>query len=371
MTHTRREKTARLMVAASERDADMLYATRFMAPDAFIWWEWKGITKIAINRLEIDRARKEARVDEVLPIESFPTKDVAKIIHQIALKEKFKRIEVPRHFPHGLAVQLEQLGIQVVAKKESLFFHSREIKTADEVKAITRAQRMAEAGLFRAIEVLRESSIAKNKKLIWQGRPLTSERLRGEIESTIVKLGGLPSGTIVAGGVQACDPHERGHGPLKAHESIIIDIFPRETRSGYFGDLTRTVVRGRASEALRELFHLVKEAQSLALNKMKPGVDGKTIHEEIEELFKKRGYPTELRQGRWVGFFHGTGHSLGLEIHESPRFSAAHFRPGHIMTVEPGLYYPEIGGVRIEDVVQITNEGVRNLTRAAKTLEIV
>ena len=186
----------------------------------------------------------------------------------------------------------------------------------------------------------------------------------------ISRAGGLPANTIVAGGDQACDPHERGSGPLKADSLIILDVFPRDAKSGYYGDLTRTVLRGRASEDQRRLWETVREGQALALKKMKPGVDGLSVHNEIKQLFTERGYPTEVRNGRHVGFFHGTGHGLGLEIHEVPRFQKTVFKQGQVLTVEPGLYYPGIGGVRLEDVVVLTRTGIRMLSKIEKRLEI-
>jgi Xaa-Pro aminopeptidase len=194
--------------------------------------------------------------------------------------------------------------------------------------------------------------------------------LRAEIDSAILRAGGLPANTIVAGGDQACDPHERGFGPLKANSLIILDIFPRAAKSGYFGDMTRTVVRGRANEAQRKLWQTVREGQELALRKMKPGVDGLDLHNEVKRYFTDRGFPTEVRDGRQVGFFHGTGHGLGLEIHEFPRFQKTVFKPGQVLTVEPGLYYPGVGGARIEDVAVVTKSGNRLLSRFEKRLEI-
>jgi Xaa-Pro aminopeptidase len=206
--------------------------------------------------------------------------------------------------------------------------------------------------------------------LEWNGKTLTSEIVRAEIDSAILRAGGTPAGTIVAGGDQACDPHERGFGPLRANELIILDVFPRDAKTGFYGDLTRTVVRGRASDAQRKLWETVRDGQALALKKMKPGVDGRKLHEEIKRLFAERGFPTEVRNGRNVGFFHGTGHGLGLEIHEYPRFQKTVFKKGLTITVEPGLYYTGLGGVRIEDVVVLTDNGVRVLSKFEKWLEL-
>src|SRR2546423_5144955 len=233
-----------------------------------------------------------------------------------------------------------------------------------------RALQITEAGMARAMEVLKASKPGAGKKLIWSGKTLTSEILRAEIDSAILRAGGLPTSTIVAGGDQACDPHDRGSGPLYANSLIILDVFPRDAKSGYFGDLTRTVLRGRASDAQRKLWDTVKKGQAMALRKIKAGIDGAVIHKEIQKFFTDEGYPTEMRKGRRVGFFHGTGHGLGLEIHEHPRLQKVTLKDRQVLTVEPGLYYPGLGGVRLEDVVLVTKTGCKILSRFPKQLEI-
>jgi Xaa-Pro aminopeptidase len=152
-----------------------------------------------------------------------------------------------------------------------------------------------------------------------------------------------------------------------------LDIFPRSQKTGYFGDITRTVVRGRASEAVRKLYQTVFQGQNLAFKAIRPGVRTAEVHRAVQEFFEQAGYKTGKRKGRMQGFFHGTGHGLGLEIHEAPRVgsnSAGMLMAGQVVTVEPGLYYPEIGGVRLEDVALVTKHRPRNLTRFEKVLEI-
>jgi Xaa-Pro aminopeptidase len=160
---------------------------------------------------------------------------------------------------------------------------------------------------------------------------------------------------------------------LRANEPIILDIFPRSQKTGYFGDITRTVVRGQAGEAVRKLYDTVFHGQKIALQKISAGISTSEIHQCVQQFFVQRGYATGKRNGRMEGFFHGTGHGLGLEIHESPRMGATSpgaLRAGQVVTVEPGLYYPGIGGVRLEDVVLVTPDGAKNLTRFEKVLEI-
>ncbi len=360
----------RLMCAASGHDADLLYATNFYADDPFVWWEARGKTHIALSPLEIDRARPIAQA-QVHAIGEFSEKDsaAAAVIPGIAAKYKIKSFVVPEQFPAGLLETLREKGLKITVSHEP-FFPQRVRKTEDEVRKLASALRVAETGLRRGIDVLRASQPDKRGFLKWSGVPLTSERLRAEMDSAVLHAGGSPANTIVAGGLQGCDPHERGHGPLRANEAIVLDIFPRHAGNHYFGDLTRTVVRGRASEALRKQYATVQKGKRWVMKQMRVGADGPALQKELIERFKAEGYPTEQRDGRWVGMFHGVGHGLGLDLHESPRFAAGKLFAGLSITVEPGLYYPGVGGVRIEDVVIVGKTGVRNLTKFEEELEI-
>ena len=369
-----KSSTPRLIVAVSETDPDLLYATRFFAPDAFVFLEKAGRRLILLNDLEINRGRAQARVDEVLSYSEVSARagkeaTFAATLARFLKEQRVRKARVPATFPLGLATELAKAGI-APEPVSGLFFPDRELKSAGEMRQLRRALAITEAGLARAMEVLGASKIGAGNRLQWGGGTLTSERLRAEIDSAILRAGGLPANTIVAGGEQGCDPHEGGHGPLKAHTLLIMDIFPRDAHTGYYGDMTRTVVRGRASDAQRRLWETVLEGQQRVLKAMKPGRDGKEIHDSLTAFFAERGYPTEQREGRPTGFFHGTGHGLGLEIHEEPRFGRTRFKPGQVITVEPGLYYPGLGGVRIEDVVTVTQTGIRLLSRFEKRLEV-
>jgi Xaa-Pro aminopeptidase len=375
---TNSKNETRLIVAASDHDPDMLYATRFFVPDPFIFLQQDGKRTIVLSDLEIDRARKQAKADEIVSFSKIEREvqgtqkkapPFEKVMAHFLRRRGVRSAVVPSNFPLGYAGVLAIQKIRVRATN-GLFWPDRETKSEDELRQMRRALAITEKGLARAMEVLAASKTGPGKKLNWSGRTLTSEILRAEIDSAILRAGGLPANTIVAGGDQACDPHERGFGPLKADSLIILDIFPRDATSGYYGDMTRTVVRGRASDEQRRLWEAVREGQALALKRMKPGVDGLKVHTEVQQLFSTRGFRTEVRDGRQVGFFHGTGHGLGLEIHEFPRFQKTVFKPGQVLTVEPGLYYPGIGGARLEDVVVVTKTGIRMLSRFEKRLEI-
>jgi Xaa-Pro aminopeptidase len=370
-----------LMVADSERDADMLYAVGLFVPDPFIFLRSRGRSCLVMSDLEIDRARKQAphcrvlslsRYQQGLRIAGVKQPGMADFVAALLRERDIRRVVVPQAFPCGLAAELQRRRIRVVPRPGT-FFSEREHKSAVEVKKISAALLMAEIGMAEGVEVLRRAKIGKGRRLIHHDVPLTSEKLRAVIDTAILQAGGLASHTIVAGGGQACEPHEAGYGPLRAHEPIILDIFPRSQTTGYFGDITRTVVRGRASEAIRKLYDTVFQGQKLAFQQMRPGVPTRQVHRAVQEFFDRAGYRTGRRHGRMQGFFHGTGHGLGLEIHESPRVgstSSGKLEPGHVVTVEPGLYYPDLGGVRLEDVALVTKTRPRNLTRFEKVLEI-
>ncbi|MEM9444693.1 MAG: Xaa-Pro peptidase family protein [Verrucomicrobiota bacterium] len=376
----KRPSSSRLIIGPSETTADLLYATRFFVPDEMAWFTKGDKTFAILSPLEIDRAKRTAKIDHILSLSELE-EETASLSHSkqkpsylaciiFALKkQKIRSVTVPSYFPIGYAQAFTDSGIKIKIESDS-FFPEREIKSASEIRWITQAQRHAEAGMNKAIEILKASQIDPHKYLNWQNQRLTSEILRGEIDATIIKRGGLPAHTIVACGRQACDPHEKGSGPLKANKTIIIDIFPRDQKTGYFGDLTRTFVKGKLEPKISELYHTVLKGQKLALDKMKAGINGAELHQEILSYFKNKGYPTEQRNGRWVGFFHGTGHSLGLEVHEPPRFAHGKFKTNQVLTVEPGLYYPHLGGVRIEDLVVVKSNGIKNLTEIPKFLHI-
>jgi len=370
-----------LMFGDTQSDANMLYAVGMFVPDPFIFIQADGVSHIVMNDLEIDRARKQAKHCHVFSLKNYQDRlrrkkggpvGFAPVIKAVIADLKIKRLLVPSDFPHGLAKELRNLKIKVKIKEGS-FFPEREIKTSDEVKKISAALMMAEVGLAEGIQVLKSSKIGRNRSLLYRNNPLTSEKLRAIIDIAILQAGGLASHTIVAGGLQGCDPHERGHGPLQAHEPIILDVFPRSQKTGYFGDITRTVVRGRASEAVRRLYATVSSGQEIAFRELKDKSSAVSPHQAVEAFFAKAGYKSGKRNGRMEGFFHGTGHGLGLELHEGPRLSSSSvdtLRAGQVVTVEPGLYYAGTGGVRLEDVALVTAGKARNLTKFEKVLEI-
>jgi Xaa-Pro aminopeptidase len=375
---TRARPTCRLLFAASETDADMLYPTGFFAPDPFLFVQ-KGRRKILVmSDLEMGRAKKQASVDKVMswtkiaaPLEkNGRTPSTADVIARTLEILGLKRVDVPSSFPLGLAMELDERGIRLDLVQDP-FWPDREIKRPDEVRALEASLRAAEAGLEAGIAALKSCRISGGW-LKRDGRRFTAEDLRSAINGRVMAEGCVPTHTICAPGDQSVDPHEEGHGPIRAHEPVIMDIFPRSEKTGYFGDLTRTVVRGKASFALHELYAVVHEGVRHGHKRVREGVQAMDVHHEIQTLFARQGYKTGVRKGRMQGFFHGTGHGVGLQIHEAPSVGRRPcvLQAGHVLTIEPGLYYLGLGGVRIEDMALIRKRDSRCLTRVPKQLEI-
>lgn len=368
-----------LLVAASEGDANMLYAVGFFVPDPFIFFQHREKKFAVLSDLEIDRAKKQAHVHRVLSLSLYQRKlrqlgkptAMIDVLDLIFRERGIRSLIVPANFSALLSDQLRAKGFSVQIRRDP-FWPERETKNRVEVAQITESLRIARLGLEAGIRMLKRTRTKRDGYLYVNGTRLTSEILKTAVNTTIMAQGWLPSHTIISSGNQCVDPHHEGSGPIRANSSIIFDIFPRSQYNGYFGDLSRTVVRGRASDKLKEIYATVQAGQQIGYEQIRHGVNGKEVHQNILALFESRGFHTGRINGRMQGFFHGTGHGLGLDIHEPPRIAPvdAILRVGHVVTVEPGLYYLGIGGVRLEDVVVVTAKGNRNLTDCPQFLEI-
>jgi Xaa-Pro aminopeptidase len=381
-----------LVIAAPEHDATAYHLSGFLAPDPVIYLRVGGESGkgyLAVSSMEYGRAKRDARADEVL---SFDELDVMNLVRELKsggralatatarLLERLGAANSPVAVPPSLGIvyadELRARGL-TVTPDAGLFAGLRRQKTEEEISHVERTQRAVEEACAHAVGILKQSEVAEDGTLAYGGEALTSERLRSEIDIDLLRRGCAAEGTITASGAQAADPHERGHGSLKAGESIILDIFPADKSSRYYADMTRTFVKGEPDAELQMMYDAVLESQEAALAMMGPGVNGRDVHKKVSDILHKAGYETLLHDQKpgeplQRGFIHGTGHGVGLEIHEAPRVSTAdeELVPGDVVTIEPGLYYPELGGVRIEDLVVVTEDGCRNLTRFPKEFRI-
>ena len=366
--------TPPLLFAASETNPDALYFGRVSVPDPFVALEVRGKKIAVVSALEFGRVKKTSAFDVVLPLERYAQRarelwpqrkpGPAEVIFLVAKDHRQTRYTVPEDFPSGVYEKLYELGLDLTVADGALF-PAREIKSPAEAAAIREGNRCSARGFAVAERILRASR-PRGRVLVHRGETLTSEKLKFAIEVACLEAGAVSASTIVAGGDQACDPHERGSGPLRPNELIIIDIFPRVSRSGFHGDMTRTFLRGRANDAQKNLVAAVRAAQLAALKSIRAGAHGRAIHGKVVDEFARRGFETKHGPAGSVGFFHGTGHGLGLAVHEPPRMSGTVdciLKKNSVVTVEPGLYYPGLGCCRIEDVVQVTSATPRMLSR--------
>jgi len=296
------------------------------------------------------------------------------------LLEKLGTASSPVAVPPSLGVlyadELRARGL-VVTPDTKLFASLRRAKTEEEISYIEKTQRAVESACAHAVGILKEARVGEDGSLLYGGEALTSERLRSEIDIELLRRGYAADGTITASGAQAADPHERGHGPLRTGQSIILDIFPVDKASRYYADMTRTFVKGEPSPELQRMYDAVFEGQEAALSMIRAGVNGRDVHKKVSDILHQAGYKTLVHDQKpgeplQEGFIHGTGHGVGLEIHEAPRVSIANEEliPGDVVTVEPGLYDPEVGSVRIEDLVVVTEDGCHNLTNFPKEFRL-
>jgi Xaa-Pro aminopeptidase len=374
-----------LLMGTPSKNSDLLWFTGFNASDPFPAFSAHGKKIGLIPLLEVGRAEKESHLDEILNLSEIikdlrktnPHAGVADAIVLAALNEGIDAFRVPADFPVGLYNHLQSLGLKLVLASDedaTPLFRNRSIKTKKEINGIKKGNIAACAGFIRVEQVLKESIITSQKKLQWKGKNLTAEILKDEIQVAVTRAGGLLDiGLICAPGDQAIDCHSSGTGPIDANQLIVVDIFPRDRESFNYGDMTRTYLKGKASPKQRDLVETVLEAQRRALKSIKAKRTGAQIHQGVVDFFNKKGYKTKKTKTGYEGFFHGTGHGLGFDIHEEPSLSSRHTKPllvGECVTVEPGLYYSGLGGCRIEDCVLITKSGCEMLSKHPYDWEI-
>lgn len=362
------------LLDAASTNSDQLYLSGFDAPDPFTTLYTPDGIHLLVSGLEYGRAKKESRASTVArgsdydaraKVEEYgPAEAGHRMVAEFLADHGVESVAVPNRFPVGVADGIREQGVTVAPETDDVVTRIRATKTDEEIEHVREAQRANEASM-RAAEDLIAAATVEDGLLHHEGEKLTSERVKEEIEVTLLRHGCALDETIVACGESAADPHDRGSGPLEADEPIIIDIFPRNKATKYCADMTRTFVKGEPSEEIRRQYDLTREALSAALDATEPGATGEDVHNAVCDVYEEAGYPT-LRSDETTetGFIHSTGHGVGLDVHELPRLSTSggELEPGHVITIEPGLYNPAHGGVRIEDFVVVTEDGYENLT---------
>ncbi|MCE9643153.1 MAG: M24 family metallopeptidase [Candidatus Andersenbacteria bacterium] len=356
-------KTAFVLVDA--KGPEILHRTGITAPDSFIYLAVDGEkSKVFFDAREYDvQSQKIQRTGndiQVERLEPYMQKTFSETLVNILKHFSITEAKISPNMPYALASALKDAGIALVVHD---YESERDKKTEQEITDMIEAQRVNESAFALVYDILSQSIIDKGF-IVFGGKVLTSEYVKHRLRTHLLEQGyDCPDGIIVASGEQTARPHDEGSGPLLPNEAIIIDIFPRSEKTGFYADMTRTFVKGTPSKELAELFTAVQEVQKEIADSVAVGEVCSTVHARTVDAFKKRGYPTSPEKG----FMHGTGHSLGLSVHEGPRINAicdVAIESGMALTVEPGLYCPGVGGVRIEDVVVFHLDGTKeNITQ--------
>lgn len=356
-----------LIVGSPAIYPDMRYAAGFFSSDPVIFLKTGKKKYLVVSPLDFGHVRRIAGKLKVLSLSDFPVAKKSKSpgcdrIACLLKKMNAGAVAVPAYFPVGLADKLGKKGIKISICDDAVF-PEREIKTQKEINFISQAQRAACRAMDAAIALIAGADVARNRSLKIGRKPLTSADIRKTIDNRARDFGCVCRGTIVACGKQAFNPHETGWGTLRADEPIVIDIFPQHIASGYWGDLTRTVARGNPAPEIRKMYSAVLAAHHLAVTKVRAGVPAEKIHNTAVELFGEKGFKTGNNSGFYEGFIHGIGHGVGLEIHENPRVASGgkKLQTGNVITIEPGLYYRDKAGIRIEDTILVTRDSGRIL----------
>jgi Xaa-Pro aminopeptidase len=368
-----------VIVADTIRSPELRHEVPLTVPDAFIYLEQNGTKHVVAPSMELVRLPEVAPELVGHPFEEYGIDELfreGKTLEQAQLEVLLRacralgveRAVVPAEFPVREADHLRANGIELTPDK-TFFDGRRRSKNDAELAGIRRAQRAAEAGMAAGVELLRRAE-ARNGGLTVHGEPLTCELIKQHIERAFGEHGAMAVDEfIVSHGPQTAIGHEMGHGPIAPGEIVMFDVFPRDRESACFADMTRTfVVAGEPDDELREYHRLAKEALDRCVEAIRPGLHGKNLHRMVCDFFHEHGYPTQLHKpdGQVLdsGFYHATGHGVGLEVHEKPNIgrSGDEFVPGDVLAIEPGLYRPGYGGLRLEDLVLVTEDGSEVLT---------
>ena len=370
---------ARLAAGAPEINSALYWRIRFSVCDQVVLIELPtpaGSESILLLRdIEMERARHSARVDRVAcPAEFTPAGGLSgdrETANAQAAAECLRRAGVTRMvgdrtLPLIFADFARQAGIAVECDPNQ-WVNERRQKTDEEIGHLHEAQRVTEQAVQMACGMIASADARRDGVLLREGQPLTSERVRAAVDHWLLDRDFTNPVAIIAGGSAGADCHDVGSGELRTGQPVIVDIFPRNRRTHYYGDCTRTVVHGDIPEEIQRMHAAVRDAKAAAEKTIAAGVTGQAVHLATVQAFRLAGYAVGLPDAQaplsYCALTHGTGHGVGLDIHEPPLLDlkGPALLTGEVVTVEPGLYRRDLGGVRIEDMVVVTEHGCKNL----------
>jgi Xaa-Pro aminopeptidase len=374
-----------LIIGDTERMTDLRHEVPVQIGDPFAYAEVGGRRLIAIFSMEMERIQAVGVDAEIRPMEGYRPEELARqgldsyafrneLYLRIVRDFGLERAIVPRCFPLGVADHLRANGIELETDQR-FFDDRRRVKSPQELAGIRRAQNAAEAGMTAARELLQRAE-PRNGGYVLDGDALTCELVKSHVERAFADHGCTADDFIVSHGSQTAVGHDMGEGPIATDDVVMLDLFPKDRDSACFADMTRTFVVGTVPEELRDYHRLCKEALDLCVEAIRPGLNGKDLHQQVSDFFAGHGHPTQLTKPEGSvlqdGFYHATGHGVGLAVHEQPGIGRVGepFVPGDVLAIEPGLYRHGFGGVRLEDLVLVTEDGCEVLTDFPYDLDV-
>lgn len=375
---------ATIMAGIPEINSSLYWRIRFSVGDPVALIDLpKGESVLILRDIEMARAREKARADRVAcPADYAPDAGLsgdretatAQAATECLRRAGVTHVVADRTLPLIFAELILQAGIRVECDLEMGVLERRQ-KDEQEIAWLRESQRMTEGAMRMACELIASADARRDGVLVSQREPLTSERVRAAIDHWLLERGFTNLPSIVAGGPSGADCHNSGGGDLRTGEPVILDIFPRSRQTHYYGDCTRTVVHGDAAPVIAEMHAAVCEAKRAATAAVRAGVTGEAVHAATTEAMVRRGYSVGLpgpdAADSYCAITHGTGHGVGLDVHEPPLLDTGgpELVVGDAVTIEPGLYRKDLGGVRVEDMVVVTEDGCENLNHLHEGLD--
>jgi len=375
-----------LIIGDTIRAPELRHEVPLAVGDPFLYAEVDAKRTVVVSSLETSRladlgsdlevlAWEDAGSDELVRRGLDPYRFEQELWLNACGRLGLERAVTPLAFPLGHADYLRSKGIEL-EPDQRFFDERRRVKNQYELEGIRRACRAVEAGQQVGVDMLRRAD-RRNGTLVLDGEPLTCERIKLELERVFGQHGATAEEFTVSHGPQTAVGHEGGSGPIGTDDIVLFDLYPRDRESACYADFTRTFSVGAPSDELKAYHRLAKEALDLAVGAVRPGVKGSDLHRQVCDFFHERGYKTQLHkeEGEVLqdGFFHGTGHGVGLEVHERPglgRTGSEALVAGDVVAVEPGLYRHGFGGARLEDLLLVTEDGCEVLTSFPYDLEL-
>lgn len=371
------EAPAVLIHGDTLRCAEMRNEIPHSVHDPFLYLEHKGGRAVVVRSLEVDRMtavpglsalpQEEFGLDELMAGGHTPDEAALQIALRACHRFAITAATIPPTFPVAVADTLRAGGIELIVDAD-LFESRRRVKKPTQLAGIKRAQTAAEAAVASVAAALDAAEVGADGGLLLDGEALTCERLKEGVALAFIRNGCSGDDVIVAHGPQTCIGHHSGSGQVFEGEPVTVDLCPRDPQTGCYTDITRTFVKGEVDEELQRYHTLVSDSLQRTLAAIRPGLPVRELHRISCEPFEDAGEPTQLskKPGEVLldGFFHSLGHGVGLEIHEAPHLNQNDdvLYIGDVIAVEPGCYRQGFGGVRLEDLVLVTETGGELLT---------